>query len=147
MIGRERDAKGNFDAHNPAGHIRGHLFIHADRCAFERDPVTVSGDGNLLGLKPLALPPLDGMTAEMLTKRDDAGVTRAVFLPLLDLLNHGDADVNNCDVAREGAAFVARATRAPPSSRPLASFNVRICAAMYTTAKEWRPRLFASVTL
>ena len=42
---------------------------------------------------------------------DDAGVTRAVFLPLLDLLNHGDADVNNCDVAREGAAFVARATR------------------------------------
>ena len=42
---------------------------------------------------------------------DDAGVTRAVFLPLLDLLNHGDADVNNCDVVREGAAFVARATR------------------------------------
>ncbi len=38
--------------------------------------VTVSGDGNLLGLKPLTLPALDGMTAEMLTKRDDAGVTR-----------------------------------------------------------------------
>ena len=42
---------------------------------------------------------------------DDAGTTRAVFLPLLDLLNHGDADVANCDVAREGGAFVARATK------------------------------------
>lgn len=43
---------------------------------------------------------------------DDAGTSRAVFLPLLDLLNHGDADVANCDVGREGAAFVARATKA-----------------------------------
>ncbi len=37
--------------------------------------VTVSGDGNLLGLRPLVLPQLDGMTAEIVTKRDDEGVS------------------------------------------------------------------------
>ena len=38
--------------------------------------VTVAGDGNLLGLKPLALPQVDGMTAEIVVKRDDEGVSR-----------------------------------------------------------------------
>ncbi len=38
--------------------------------------VTVSGDGNLLGLKPPALPQVTGMTAEMMAGRDDEGVTR-----------------------------------------------------------------------
>lgn len=38
--------------------------------------VTVSGDGNLLGLRPLTLPTIDGMTAEMLARRDDAGIAR-----------------------------------------------------------------------
>lgn len=38
--------------------------------------VSVSGDGNLLGLKPPTLPQAEAMTAELLQKRDDAGVTR-----------------------------------------------------------------------
>ncbi len=38
--------------------------------------VTVSGDGNLLGIKPLTLPLIEGMTAEPLTKREEDGVTR-----------------------------------------------------------------------
>lgn len=42
---------------------------------------------------------------------DDDGVTRAVFLPLLDLINHGDKGDANADVDREGAFFVIRATR------------------------------------
>ena len=42
---------------------------------------------------------------------DDAGVTRAVFLPLLDLINHGDKGDANADVDREGGSFVIRATR------------------------------------
>lgn len=38
--------------------------------------VTVSGDGNLLGLRPPELPQLPGMTAELLPTRDDVGVKK-----------------------------------------------------------------------
>jgi tetratricopeptide (TPR) repeat protein len=38
--------------------------------------VTASGDGNLLGLHPPVLPQVPGMTAEIVQKRDDAGITR-----------------------------------------------------------------------